>query len=116
MTEYRAPLADIDFVLNRVCGLDRILALPGFIDADSAMVRDLLQEAARFMEEQLAPLNKSGDSFGVKLNSDGSVVTAPGFVEAYRAYVEAGWEQFLSIRVLVAADSRGWWVLLFKRL
>jgi len=91
VTEYRAPLADIDFVLNRVCGLDRILALPGFIDADSAMVRDLLQEAARFMEEQLAPLNKSGDSFGVKLNSDGSVVTAPGFVEAYRAYVEAGW-------------------------
>ena len=91
MTDYRAPLADIDFVLNRVCGLDRILALPGFIEADSAMVRDLLGEAARFMEEKLAPLNKSGDSFGVRLNADGSVTTAPGFVEAYRAYVEAGW-------------------------
>ncbi|MFM8483985.1 MAG: acyl-CoA dehydrogenase family protein, partial [Actinomycetota bacterium] len=91
MTDYRAPLADIDFVLNRVCGLDRILALPGFIEADSSMVRDLLGEAARFMEEKLAPLNKSGDSFGVRLNADGSVTTAPGFVEAYRAYVEAGW-------------------------
>ncbi len=91
MTDYRAPLADIDFVLNRVCGLDRILSLPGFIDADSAMVRELLQEAARFMEEKLAPLNKTGDSFGVKLQSDGSVITAPGFVEAYQAYVEAGW-------------------------
>ncbi|MFM7757001.1 MAG: acyl-CoA dehydrogenase [Actinomycetota bacterium] len=91
MTDYRAPLADIDFVLNRVCGLDRILALPGFIEADSAMVRDLLGEAARFMEEKLAPLNKSGDSFGVRLNADGSVTTAPGFVEAYRSYVEAGW-------------------------
>jgi len=91
VTDYRAPLADIDFVLNRVCGLDRILALPGFIEADSAMVRDLLGEAARFMEEKLAPLNKSGDSFGVRLNDDGSVTTAPGFVEAYRAYVEAGW-------------------------
>ena len=56
MTDYRAPLADIDFVLNRVCGLDRILGLPGFTEADPAMVRDLLQEAARFMEEKLAPL------------------------------------------------------------
>lgn len=91
MTDYRAPLADIDFVLNRVCGLDRILDLPGFIDADSAMVRDLLEEAARFMEEKLAPLNKTGDSFGVRLQSDGSIVTAPGFVEAYQAYVDAGW-------------------------
>ncbi|MFM7148144.1 MAG: acyl-CoA dehydrogenase family protein, partial [Actinomycetales bacterium] len=91
MTDYRAPLADIDFVLNRVCGLDRILQLPGFIDADPAMVRDLLAEAARFMEEKIAPLNKVGDSFGVRLEPDGSVTTAPGFAEAYQAYVEAGW-------------------------
>ena len=91
MTDYRAPLADIDFVLNRVCGLDRILELPGFIDADPAVVRDLLAEAARFMEDKVAPLNKTGDSFGVRLESDGSVTTAPGFAEAYQAYVDAGW-------------------------
>jgi len=91
VTDYRAPLDDIDFVLNRVCGLPRILSLPGFVDVDASVVRDLLVEAARFMEEKLAPLNKSGDSFGVKLNADGSVTTAPGFAEAYQAYVEAGW-------------------------
>ncbi len=91
MTDYRAPLDDIDFVLNRVCGLPRILSLPGFIDADASVVRDMLAEAARFMEEKLAPLNKSGDSFGVQLNADGSVTTAPGFAEAYQAYVDAGW-------------------------
>jgi alkylation response protein AidB-like acyl-CoA dehydrogenase len=91
VTDYRAPLDDIDFVLNRVCGLPRILSLPGFAEVDASVVRDLLAEAARFMEEKLAPINKSGDSFGVQLNADGSVTTAPGFADAYRAYVDAGW-------------------------
>jgi alkylation response protein AidB-like acyl-CoA dehydrogenase len=91
VTDYRAPLADIDFVLNRVCGLDRILGLPGFIDVDSSVVRDLLEEAARFMEEKIAPLNKVGDTFGVRLNPDHSVTTAPGFADAYQQYVAAGW-------------------------
>ena len=91
MTDYRAPLADIDFVLNRVCGLDRILELPGYLDVDSSVVRDLLEEAARFMEEKIAPLNKVGDTFGVRLNPDHSVTTAPGFADAYQHYVLAGW-------------------------
>ncbi|MFZ9540815.1 MAG: acyl-CoA dehydrogenase [Ilumatobacteraceae bacterium] len=91
MTDYRAPLADIDFVLNRVCGLDRILQLPGYLDVDSSVVRDLLEEAARFMEEKIAPLNKVGDEFGVRLNADHSVTTAPGFADAYQHYVLAGW-------------------------
>jgi alkylation response protein AidB-like acyl-CoA dehydrogenase len=55
------------------------------------MVRDLLAEAARFMEEKLAPLNRVGDTFGVRRNDDGSITTAPGFREAYQAYVNAGW-------------------------
>ncbi len=91
MTDYRAPLDDIDFVLNRVCGLERLLQMPGFTDADPSVVRDLLAEAARFMEEKVAPLNRSGDTFGVRLNGDGSITTAPGFRDAYQAYVEAGW-------------------------
>ena len=91
MTDYRVPLADIDFVLNRVCGLDRILGLPGYAEVDSSVVRDLLAEAARFMEEKLAPINKVGDKHGVRLNSDGSITTPPGFPSAYRAYVNAGW-------------------------
>ncbi|MBU3689733.1 MAG: acyl-CoA dehydrogenase [Acidimicrobiales bacterium mtb01] len=91
MTDYRAPLHDIDFVLNRVCGLDRILSLPGYIEVDSSVVRDLMSEAARFMEEKVAPLNRVGDVHGVKRNADGSITTAPGFIEAYQAYVDAGW-------------------------
>ncbi|MGA0153979.1 MAG: acyl-CoA dehydrogenase, partial [Ilumatobacteraceae bacterium] len=48
-------------------------------------------EAARFMEEKLAPLNRVGDTFGVKRHDDGTITTAPGFREAYQAYVNAGW-------------------------
>ena len=91
MTDYRAPLTDIDFVLNRVCGLDRLMTLPGFVDADSSVVRDLLAEAARFMEQKIAPLNKIGDTHGVKLNADHSITMAPGFTEAYQDFVDAGW-------------------------
>ena len=91
MTDYRAPLTDIDFVLNRVCGLDRLMTLPGFVDADSSVVRDLLAEAARFMEQKIAPLNKIGDTHGVKLNADHSITMPPGFTEAYQDFVDAGW-------------------------
>jgi alkylation response protein AidB-like acyl-CoA dehydrogenase len=91
MTVYRTPLADIGFVLEHFCGLADIAALPAFADMDVAVVRDLLAEAARFMEERIAPLNQSGDVHGSVRNPDGSVTTPPGFAEAYRAYVEAGW-------------------------
>ncbi len=91
MTIYNAPLADIDFVLNRFCGLNDITSLPKFADVDSSMVGDLLSEAARFFEERFAPLNKIGDTVGSQRNADGTVTTPEGFKEAYKAYVEAGW-------------------------
>jgi alkylation response protein AidB-like acyl-CoA dehydrogenase len=51
----------------------------------------MLSEAARFFENQFAPLNSVGDKVGSHRNADGSVTTPPGFKEAYQAYVEAGW-------------------------
>jgi alkylation response protein AidB-like acyl-CoA dehydrogenase len=91
MTIYNAPLGDIDFVLNRFCGLNEITALPKFADVDASMVGDLLSEAARFFEERFSPLNKVGDTVGSHRNADGTVTTPEGFKEAYQAYVEAGW-------------------------
>src|SRR5688500_17483458 len=91
MTEYRPPLADIDFVLRHVCDVDGLARLPGFEHATSDVVTDLLAEAGRFMAERLAPLNAPGDAMGSTRNDDGSVTTPDGFPAAYRAYVEAGW-------------------------
>ena len=91
MTIYKAPLADIDFVLNKFCNVDEIAQFPKFAGVDASIVGDMLGEAARFFEERFAPLNKVGDTVGSVRNADGTVTTPPGFKEAYAAYVEAGW-------------------------
>lgn len=91
MTAYRAPLGDIQFVLDRFCRLGDITSLPKFAGVDLSVVPEMLAEAARFFEESFAPLNAVGDTVGSHRNDDGTVTTPPGFKEAYRAYVEAGW-------------------------
>ena len=91
MTVYKAPLSDIEYVLNRHCDLSELMALPRFADVDVSMVPDVLAEAARFFEEQFAPINVVGDVQGSVRNDDGTVTTPEGFKEAYKAYVDAGW-------------------------
>ncbi|MBV9551275.1 MAG: acyl-CoA dehydrogenase [Alphaproteobacteria bacterium] len=78
---YAAPLADMRLVLDAVGGLD----------ADAAEVADaVLDEAAKFAENELAPLNRVGDEIGSVLEN-GVVRTPPGFREAYRKFVDGGW-------------------------
>ena len=91
MTIYEAPLDDINFVLEKFCRLNDITSLPHFANVDTSVVGEMLSEAARFFENQFAPLNSVGDKVGSHRNADGSVTTPPGFKEAYQAYVEAGW-------------------------
>ena len=91
MSNYSAPLADIQFVLDRFCRLNDITSLPKFADIDVSVVSELLAEAARFFEERFAPLNGVGDTVGSQRNADGTVTTPEGFKEAYQAYVDAGW-------------------------
>ncbi len=90
--EYRPPLRDIGFVLDAIVDLGSVSELPGFEHADPATTAGILDEYARFMVDVVAPLDRVGDTHGIKLDADtGEVTTAPGFVEAYRQYVEAGW-------------------------
>jgi len=91
MTDYVAPLRDIQFVLEHSSDFAAIAALPGFEHADPSTVADLLAEAGRFMAETVGPLNVVGDHVGSVRNADGSVTTPPGFKEAYAQYVAAGW-------------------------
>ncbi len=91
MAEYTAPLRDIRFVLEHLVDLASVAALPGFDHVDADAVYSVLEENARFMEDLIAPLNRAGDEQGSVRNDDGSVTTPEGFREAYRAYVDAGW-------------------------
>ena len=88
---YQAPVRDQMFVLRDVLGLDNYANLPGFADASLDVVEQILTEGAKFCEEVLAPLNKTGDREGCIWSQDNTVRTPKGFREAYAAMVAAGW-------------------------
>jgi len=91
MVTYKAPLEDIRFVLYELLGYEEtIAALPDYGEATRDMVDAVLDEAARFCENELLPLNGPGDLEGCTLEN-GNVRTPKGFKEAYRAFTEAGW-------------------------
>ena len=91
MPTYAAPVEHVMFLLRDVLGYERYANLPGFSDAPLDVVEPVLQEAARFCGEVIAPLNQVGDREGCIRHPDGRVTTATGFREAYRQYAEAGW-------------------------
>jgi len=91
VTDYAAPLADLAFVLEHIVDYRELASLPAFAHADLDTVVGVLEECGRFMAEVVGPTNRDGDVHGSQWQPDGSVVTPPGFKEAYRRYVDAGW-------------------------
>ncbi|MBS0319284.1 MAG: acyl-CoA dehydrogenase [Proteobacteria bacterium] len=91
MSTYRAPLADMTFVLHELAGLGQVAALPGFEDATPDTVAAILEEASKFATDVLDPLNRPGDQQGSVLQADGSVKTPVGFKDAYTQYAQNGW-------------------------
>jgi alkylation response protein AidB-like acyl-CoA dehydrogenase len=71
-------------------GLERLCALVGD-DTLAEMAEAIVEEAARFAEGVLAPLNAVMDRQGCRLE-DGRVKTAPGHAEVWAAFCEAGWQ------------------------
>ncbi|HKM63787.1 MAG TPA: acyl-CoA dehydrogenase [Acidisphaera sp.] len=87
---YTPPVRDMRFVLEELIGLDRVGALPGCDQVTPDLVGAVLDEAAKFARDVLAPLNHPGDKQGASWH-DGEVSTPDGFADAYKRFVEGGW-------------------------
>ncbi|MES2091269.1 MAG: acyl-CoA dehydrogenase [Pseudomonadota bacterium] len=87
---FRAPVKDQLFCMKELAGLDKIAQIPGFEDAGYETAQAVLEEAAKFNQEVVAPLNWSGDQDHGSWNN-GVVRASAGFKEAYQALTEAGW-------------------------
>ena len=90
MTTYRAPVEEMLFVMNEIGNLEDISGLPGYGDATPDLVQAILEEAGKLGTDVLDPINASGDQEGCTLEN-GVVRTPGGFKEAYRQFIDAGW-------------------------
>ena len=90
MTSYTAPTRDMRFVINELGLLPAIQKLPGCEDTNEELVDAVLEEAGKLAGGVLAPTNASGDAQGAVLEN-GVVRTAEGFSDAYRQFVDGGW-------------------------
>ena len=88
---YKAPIQDMLFNIRHLAHIEAIARLPGFEDAGLDTAQAVLEEAAKFTEGVVAPLNWEGDKNPSTLR-DGVVTTTPGFKEAFRQFAEAGWQ------------------------
>ena len=91
MSTYRAPMQEMQFVMNELAGLEQVGKLPGYEDATPDTVTAILEEASKFATEVLDPLNAIGDREGATWQEGGKVRTATGFKDAYRRFAENGW-------------------------
>jgi 3-(methylthio)propanoyl-CoA dehydrogenase len=87
-----APVKDLMFNIQQLAGLDRIAGeIPEFEDAGADTAQAVLEECARLAEGVIAPLNWEGDK-NPSWHKAGQVTTTPGFKEAFRQYVDGGWQ------------------------
>ncbi|ARN76019.1 acyl-CoA dehydrogenase C-terminal domain-containing protein [Oceanicoccus sagamiensis] len=91
MSQYKAPLRDLEFVRNELLGMDSFYASNAqWNEVSNDLSSAILEECAKFCENVLTPLNSVGDEQGCTLK-DGKVTTPDGFKEAYQQFVEGGW-------------------------
>ncbi|MCA0893450.1 acyl-CoA dehydrogenase C-terminal domain-containing protein [Microbulbifer agarilyticus] len=88
---FKAPIRDVQFLADKLLNAQQHYAsLAGGEPLDCDLRNAILEEAARFSEEVLYPLNRNGDEQGCLWNEDG-VKTPDGFADAYRQYIDGGW-------------------------
>lgn len=92
MSDYKAPMRDMQFLLHEVFNAQQLWStMPTFADAiDKETADAILSEGAKLTSEVIAPLNRNSDEQGATW-TNGDVSTPDGFDKAYQLYCEGGW-------------------------
>ena len=85
------PVNAMHYLLRHAVDVDDILANPVHADVNHDLIGDILSGASAFASDVLAPLNIVGDEQPARLDGD-DVIASPGFADAYKAWVEGGWQ------------------------
>ena len=88
---YVAPVKDMLFNIQHLANIGQVAQLPGFEDAGFDTAQAVLEQAAKFNQDVLGPLNWEGDK-NPSSWQDRKVTTTPGFKQAYQQFTEGGWQ------------------------
>ncbi|NOT42746.1 MAG: acyl-CoA dehydrogenase, partial [Alphaproteobacteria bacterium] len=87
---YHAPVKQLRFALEAVANLPRLFGNSAYGELSADLVDAVLEEAGRFAGEVIAPLNRTADKEGARLEN-GKVLLPSGFDAAYKKFVANGW-------------------------
>lgn len=91
MPQYKAPLRDIQFVMHELLNAEEHYnKISAYAGTNRELIDGIFEAAADFCENELSPINHSGDQEGCHYD-DGVVTTPKGFKEAYQKYIELGY-------------------------
>lgn len=91
VSAFRPPLEDIKFCLREIADLPVVLELQPYQDFSEDLLFTILEEAGKFATSVLSPLNLIGDREACQIHAKGQVSMPKGFADAYRAFVQNGW-------------------------
>ena len=91
MQVYKAPLRDYSFLIKDFLSSSLSDSILKKSDLDLKDIDVILEEAAKFCENTLLPINQSGDTEGCFFEG-GKISTPKGFKEAYKTFIENGWQ------------------------
>ncbi|MBF0491821.1 MAG: acyl-CoA dehydrogenase [Deltaproteobacteria bacterium] len=80
---------DVHFTLFEYLQIQNLQSLENFSNFGETDFKAFLEQSLKFAQNELAPLNKKADEYGVRFEK-GQVLTAPGFKETYQSYAQNG--------------------------
>ncbi len=90
MQKYEAPIKDVNYLFNSIFHINNYSNIDKYKKITPEIINLILEEASKFTQNVLLPLNQSGDSEGCSFEK-GEVRTPKGFKDAYKSFIEGGW-------------------------